>query len=114
SDYSAVINSLGSLHASAQPTPRRPRPDGSPCIVRRSIPGNIPRGSDSMSIVLGCTQLDHLVETGLSAEETLRRQVWEILAGLAPQAHHPERRTVQRFPYPNLLYLTPVGDDGIT
>jgi hypothetical protein len=67
-----------------------------------------------MSTVLGCTQLDQFAETGLSAEETLRRQVWEILAGLGPQAHHPERRTVQRFPYPNLLYLTPVAGDGIT
>ena len=67
-----------------------------------------------MSTVLGCTQVDQVVGTGLSAEETLRRQVWEILAGLGPQAHHPERRTVQRFPYPNLLYLTPVAGDGIT
>ena len=36
------------------------------------------------------------------------------MAGLGPQAHHPERRTVQRFPYPNLLYLTPVAADGMT
>ena len=67
-----------------------------------------------MSTVLGCTHLEPVLETGLSAEETLRRQVWEILAGLAPRAHHPERRTVQRFPYPTLLYLTPVASDGIT
>jgi hypothetical protein len=67
-----------------------------------------------MSTVLGCTQLDQVVETGLSAEESLRRQVWGLLAGLGPQAHHPERRTVQRFPYPNLLYLTPVAPDGVT
>jgi hypothetical protein len=67
-----------------------------------------------MSTVLGCTQLEQVVETGLSADEALRRQVWGLLAGLAPQAHHPERRTVQRFPYPNLLYLTPVAADGMT
>lgn len=67
-----------------------------------------------MSTLLGCPHLEQLVEAGLSADELMRRNVWEILAGLGPRGHHPERRTVQRFPFPQLLYLTPVGADGIT
>lgn len=67
-----------------------------------------------MSISLGCPRVEHIVETGLPPDEVVRRQVWEILAGLSPHAHHPERRAAQRYPYPNLLYLTPVGDNGIS
>jgi hypothetical protein len=67
-----------------------------------------------MSTLLGCPHVAHIVETGLPTDEVVRRQVWEILAGLGVRAHHPERRSVQRFPYPNLLYLTPVGNDAIS
>lgn len=44
-------------------------------------------------------------------DDPVRRQVWEVLAGLYPGGRNPERRTVQRFPYPQLMYLTPVGED---
>ena len=67
-----------------------------------------------MSSVLRCPQWEQIVETGLPPDEGVRRQVWEILSGLVPRGHSPERRAVQRFPYPSLLYLTPVGDDGIS
>jgi hypothetical protein len=67
-----------------------------------------------MSTVLGCPKLEPAVDSKLSADDLLRRQVWEILAGLVPRAHHPERRGMQRFPYPHLLYLTPVEEDGVS
>jgi hypothetical protein len=67
-----------------------------------------------MSTVLGCAQLGQMVEAGLPTDELVRGQVWEILAGLVPRGHNSERRAVQRYPYPNLLYLTPVGTDGVS
>ena len=67
-----------------------------------------------MSTILGSAHLEQVVEAGLSADELMRRNVWEILAGLGPHGHHPERRALQRFPYPHLMYLTPVGVDGIS
>ena len=52
-----------------------------------------------------------LPETIPSADESVRRQVWGVLAGLYPRGRTPERRATQRFPFPQLLYLTPVGND---
>ena len=63
-----------------------------------------------MSSVLGYTQAEQLPETIPSADESVRRQVWGVLAGLYPRGKTPERRAVQRFPYPYLLYLTPVNE----
>ena len=67
-----------------------------------------------MSTVLGCPQLDHITETTPLPDELVRRQVWGILAGLYPPGKTAERRIDQRFPFPQLLYLTPVGGDGIS
>jgi hypothetical protein len=50
----------------------------------------------------------------LAVDETIRRQVWGLLAGLYPNGKSYERRIDQRFPYPHLVYLTPVADDGVT
>jgi hypothetical protein len=66
-----------------------------------------------MSTVLGLTSVEPLADVAMPTDEHVRRQVWGILAGLCPRGHNPERRTVQRFPFPHLLYLTPtVGDSG--
>jgi hypothetical protein len=67
-----------------------------------------------MSTALGHLQLERVAEMAPPANEPLRRQVWGILAGLYPPGKTCERRADQRFPYPHLLYLTPVGDDGIS
>jgi hypothetical protein len=67
-----------------------------------------------MSTVLGCAGFEPVVEPQLPQDELVRRQVWGILSGLCPRGHNPERRSVQRFPYPHLLYLTPVSADGVT
>ena len=69
-----------------------------------------------MTSVLGyppLEQIQQLTETIPSADESVRRQVWGVLTGLYPRGRTPERRSVQRFPYPQLLYLTPIGDDNL-
>jgi hypothetical protein len=48
------------------------------------------------------------------SDELVRQQVWGVLSAMYPQGRIIERRVDQRYPYPHLLYLTPVGDDGIT
>ena len=45
-------------------------------------------------------------------DENIRRQVWSLLAGLYPHGSSTERRAVQRFAYPQLLYLTTTLADG--
>ena len=67
-----------------------------------------------MSSVLGCPQTQPALDAGLPPDEIVSRRVWQIIASLCPQGHHPERRTAQRFPYPKLLYLTGVAENGIT
>jgi hypothetical protein len=44
----------------------------------------------------------------------VRRQVWNLLAGMYPRGQFVERRFEQRFPYPHLLHLTPLAEDGLT
>ncbi len=67
--------------------------------------------SSIVSSMLTSPQLKHLPETIPSADESVRRQVWGVLWGLYPRGGTTERRNVQRVPYPQLLYLTPAGDD---
>jgi len=55
-----------------------------------------------------------LPETIVSTDDVVRHQVWGILAALYPPGKAGERRLDQRFPYPHLLYLTPVAQDGRT
>lgn len=44
----------------------------------------------------------------------LRARVWKVLSALGPNGDRIERRGRRRYPYPYLVRLTPVGDDGIT
>lgn len=67
-----------------------------------------------MSLVLGYPQLERVADAGPLHDDEVRRQVWEILAGLYPRSDTPDRRFAQRFPYPHLLYLTQVRDDGVS
>jgi len=67
-----------------------------------------------MSMVLGYPHLERRTDEASNADEPLRRQVWGILAGMYPPGKTSERRSDQRFPYPHLVYLTPVDTDGIT
>lgn len=46
--------------------------------------------------------------------EEVRDQVRSVLGGLYAPGSRIERRSGRRYPYPYLIHLTPVGDDGVT
>jgi hypothetical protein len=64
--------------------------------------------------VLPPPQIDLLSEKCNLEEEEVRLQVWGLLHALYPQREFVERRTDTRYPFPYLIHLTPVADDGIT
>lgn len=45
-------------------------------------------------------------------EEELSAQVWSLLTAFYPQSKSLERRRENRYPFPHLIHLTPVGKDG--
>ncbi|NQT40636.1 MAG: hypothetical protein HQ581_24295 [Planctomycetes bacterium] len=49
-----------------------------------------------------------------STAAEIQSQVWGLVSSLHPHATGMERRRDQRYPFPYLIHLTPVGDDGIT
>ncbi len=49
-----------------------------------------------------------------SLEGDVQAQVWGVLATLYPHHDLAERRRDSRYPFPYLVHLTPVADDGIT
>jgi hypothetical protein len=49
-----------------------------------------------------------------AVDDEVRTQVWALLSTLYPKVTVVERRRETRYPFPFLIYLTPVGDDGIT
>jgi hypothetical protein len=51
--------------------------------------------------------------TDTSATEHVRTEVWRLLSGLYPASGGVERRREQRYPYPNLVRLTPVDAAGL-
>jgi hypothetical protein len=59
-------------------------------------------------------QLDLLPEHETCQEDDVRTQVWALLTTLYPQNECVERRREQRYPFPYLIHLTPVGSDGVT
>ena len=59
-------------------------------------------------------QLDLLPEQAASQEDDVRTQVWALLTTLYPHNQFVERRKEHRYPFPYLIHLTPVGEDGIT
>lgn len=48
------------------------------------------------------------------SDEAVRTQVRHLLSALYPPGELAERRSSRRYPYPYLVYLTPVGADGVT
>ena len=59
-------------------------------------------------------QLDLLPEQAASEEDEVRTQVWALLTTLYPHNQFVERRREHRYPFPYLIHLTPVGEDGVT
>lgn len=47
-------------------------------------------------------------------DEEVRAQVAGLLSSLFPSGRLPERRREQRYPFPHLVHLTPVAEDGVT
>jgi hypothetical protein len=59
-------------------------------------------------------QLDLLRQHDSEEEEDVRMQVWGLLTTQYPRLDLVERRSDNRYPYPYLAHLTPVGVDGVT
>jgi hypothetical protein len=58
-------------------------------------------------------QIDLLPEQG-AADNEIRTQVWGLLSTLYPKIVVLERRRENRYPFPFLIHLAPVGEDGST
>jgi hypothetical protein len=63
---------------------------------------------------LGTPPLDLLPESNSILDDDIRTQVWALLTSLYPSQPCTERRQEHRYPFPYLVHLTPVADDGIT
>ena len=57
-------------------------------------------------------QLDLLPESGDLPEDDIRTQVWALLTTLYPKNGLTERRRHARYPFPYLVHLTPLDDQG--
>lgn len=67
-----------------------------------------------MSTLIHESQPCNVAPVPVSSEDDVRMQVWGLLGALYPRGELVERRGDQRYPYPYLVYLTPVDDDGFT
>jgi len=47
-------------------------------------------------------------------DDDVRAQVNRLLVSLFPRGQAAERRSRQRYPFPHLIRLTPVAEDGVT
>lgn len=59
-------------------------------------------------------QVDLLREQEHGVDDEVRTQVWGLLTALYPRNDLTERRRDNRYPFPCLIHLTPVGEDGVT
>jgi hypothetical protein len=55
-----------------------------------------------------------LPEPNVASRDDVRTQVWAMLTTLYPKHEMVERRRDTRYPFPYLVHLIPVGDDGLT
>lgn len=51
-------------------------------------------------------------EFGLAAEAEVRSEIWGLLCSLAPHRPGCERRSDRRYPFAQLIRLTPLSSDG--
>jgi len=66
----------------------------------------------SVSLLDATVPNGNLPSGGASAEEDVRTRIRTILGGSINNWQLQERRRDQRYPFPHLIYLTPVADDG--
>jgi hypothetical protein len=64
-------------------------------------------GAHATALAAGA-DLHSPLEPAAPLDDLVRRQVWGVLAAMYPEGRVIERRVDQRYPYPHLLYLTPV------
>ena len=67
-----------------------------------------------MLMKLPMPQLDLLGQRIPGVDDEVRAQVWGLLTALYPRNDLIERRHDNRYPFPCLVHLTPVGRDGVT
>ncbi len=67
-----------------------------------------------MHTMIDQPQLDLLGTSDNSTNDDVRTQVWGVLTTLYPRNELGERRRANRYPFPYLVHLTPVDDDGLT
>jgi len=65
-------------------------------------------------IQLDDPRVEHSSESNVLQDDVVRRQVWGLMSSLYPKPEILERRQESRYPFPYLIHLTPVADDGIT
>jgi hypothetical protein len=58
-------------------------------------------------------QLNTPAERVCRIEDQIWTQILELLAGVYPREDVSERRRDKRYPFPCLIYLTPVGEVGV-
>jgi len=59
-------------------------------------------------------QLDLLSNRDSTVDDDVRTQVWGLLTTLYPRNDLMERRRDNRYPFPCLVHLTPLGKDGVS
>ncbi len=65
-------------------------------------------------IQLDDPQLDLLQQSNFCPEDDVRRQVMVLMSALYSEREILEKRHENRYPFPYLIHLTPVAEDGIT
>jgi hypothetical protein len=59
-------------------------------------------------------QVDVFNEFASESDDEVRTQVWGLLTTLYPRNDLVERRRENRYPFPYLVHMTPVGADGFS
>jgi len=65
-----------------------------------------------MATMIPESRYDSILEPNFVPEESVRVQVLGLLSQLYPQGEILERRKEQRYPFPYLVHLTPLSEDG--
>ena len=59
-------------------------------------------------------RLDSLPQRAQRQEDEVRKQVWGLMSAIYPKREILEKRHENRYPFPYLIHLTPLADDGVT
>lgn len=59
-------------------------------------------------------RLESVSQHTMRQEDEVRKQVWGLMAAVYPKKEILEKRQENRYPFPYLIHLTPVAEDGLT